>query len=104
MEQIICESETVKRLNKMMRDPAQSCTDEVILAVLCMAFNRTDYSAWSVKNNPSSKAPLRNLQWLDVYGGLSLNDQHVKGLLALIETRGGIEAMKLPGLAETLSV
>ncbi|KAK2868066.1 hypothetical protein FQN49_003187, partial [Arthroderma sp. PD_2] len=102
LEQIVCESETVKQLNKMMKDPSQAFSDEVVLAVLCMAFNRIDYSGWTV-SDPSPKAPLRNLQWLDVYGGLSLNDQHVKGLMAIIETRGGLKSLKLPGLAETLS-
>lgn len=102
LEQIICETETIKRLNKMMHNPSQACTDEVILAVLCMAFNRIDYTNWDV-SDPWPKAPLRNLQWLDVYGGLSLNDQHVKGLLALIQSRGGLSAVNMPGLAETLS-
>lgn len=102
LEQIICETETIKRLNKMMQDPSQVCSDEVILAVLCMAFNRIDYSRWNTSDS-SPKAPLRNLQWLDVYGGLSMNDHHMKGLLALIETKGGLSKMKLPGLAETLS-
>lgn len=102
LEQIICETETIKQLNKMMQDPSQACSDDVILAVLCMAFNRIDYSGWNVLDT-SPKAPLRNLQWLDVYGGLSLNDHHVKGLLALIQTKGGLTKMKLPGLPETLS-
>ncbi|KAK2748305.1 hypothetical protein FQN57_000963 [Myotisia sp. PD_48] len=102
LEQIVCETETIKQLNKMMKDPSQVCSDEVILAVLCMAFNRIDYSGWTLAD-PSPKAPLRNLQWLDVYGGLSLNDHHVKGLMALIQTKGGLDKMKMPGLAETLS-
>lgn len=102
LEQIACEAETIKQLNKMMKDPSQVCSDEVILAVLCMAFNRIDYTTWSVQD-PYPKAPLRNLQWLDVYGGLSLNDHHIKGLMALIQTKGGIDKLKLPGLAETLS-
>ncbi|KMP09206.1 hypothetical protein DIZ76_016887 [Coccidioides immitis] len=102
LEQIVCETETIKELNRMMQDPSQACSDEVILAVLCMAFNRIDYSEWSVPDT-WPRAPLRNLQWLDVYGGLSLNDHHVKGLLALIEMRGGVSQMKLPGLAVTLS-
>ncbi|KAK2778762.1 hypothetical protein FQN52_002677 [Onygenales sp. PD_12] len=103
LEQIICETETIKQLNKMMLDPRQGCTDEVILAVLCMAFNKIDYSKWTADNHSAPKAPLRNLQWLDVYGGLSLNDQHVKGLMALIQTRGGLGNITMPGLAETLS-
>ncbi|WEW61327.1 hypothetical protein PRK78_006817 [Emydomyces testavorans] len=103
LEQIICETETIKQLNKMMHDPSQACSDVVILAVLCMAFNRIDYSGWNVSTDPWPKAPLRNLQWLDVYGGLSLNDHHIKGLLALIEMKGGLSQVKLPGLAETLS-
>ncbi|KAM5484365.1 hypothetical protein McanCB56680_002440 [Microsporum canis] len=102
LEQIVCETETIKQLNMMMKDPAQAFSDEVVLAVLCMAFNRIDYSGWTV-SDPSPKAPLRNLQWLDVYGGLSLNDHHIKGLMAIIETRGGLKSIKMPGLAETLS-
>ena len=102
LEQIICESVAVKQLNSLMKDSSQATSDDIILAVLCMAFNRIDYSGW---NTPDSwpKAPLRNLQWLDVYGGLSLNDQHIKGLLALIESKGGLDKMSLPGLAETIS-
>ncbi|PGH15848.1 hypothetical protein AJ80_05379 [Polytolypa hystricis UAMH7299] len=102
LEQIICETETIKLLNKSMLDPTQICTDEVILAVLCMAFNRIDFSAWKV-HDPFPKPPLRNLQWIEVYGGLSLNDHHISGLFALIQIKGGLSTLKLPGLAETIS-
>lgn len=102
LEQIICEGETVKRLSLMIKDQSLACSDEVILAVLCMAFNRADYSGWNV-SDPWPKAPLRNLQWLDVYGGLSLNDKHVQGLMALIQAKGGLSQVTLPGLAEILS-
>lgn len=102
-EQIICANSTVELLNKVVTDPVESGTDEAILAVLCMAFNRTDWRSWS-GTDPFPKPPLRNLQWLDVYGGLSMNDSHVNGLMLLLGRRGGVYQLKLPGLAETLSV
>ncbi|KGY15701.1 hypothetical protein PABG_11356 [Paracoccidioides brasiliensis Pb03] len=103
LEQIISETETIKQLNKMMFDPQQLCTDEIILAVLCMAFNKINYSVWTTNTDTSPRVPLCNLQWLHVYGGLSLNDQHVKGLFSLLQVKGGLHKITLPGLAETIS-
>lgn len=103
LELIITEAETIRHLNRLLQDPVQACSDELILAVLCMAFNRVDDSAWSAAD-PPLRPPLRNLQWLNVYGTLSGNHVHVEGLLELIELRGGQERMKMPGLAETVSL
>jgi hypothetical protein len=102
-EALICESTTIRLLNEAMNDPSRAVTDAVILSVLCMAAN----SHQGVALTPSAQSPfyppLRNLQWLDVYGTLSANPVHVRGLAHLIELRGGLENMALPGLAATIS-
>jgi hypothetical protein len=102
-ELIVSEAETIKHLNRVMRDPSHAITDETILAVLCMGFNRVDGSAWP-RADPPLKPPLRNLQWLNVYGTLSGNEIHVRGMIKLIEMKGGLESLKMPGLAETVSL
>jgi hypothetical protein len=102
-ELIVSEAETIKHLNRVMRDPCHAITDETILAVLCMGFNRVDGSAWP-RADPPLKPPLRNLQWLNVYGTLSGNEIHVRGMIKLIEMKGGLESLKMPGLAETVSL
>lgn len=103
LERIVCEAEAIKHLNKMVTDPKLAVCDETLMAVLCMAFNRVDYTRWQ-DNDIEFQVPLRSLQWLDVYGSLSLNDQHVKGLMALVNLRGGLQRIKMSGLAETLSL
>jgi hypothetical protein len=102
-ELMISEAETIKRLNRLMEDPDQACSDETILAVICMGLNRIDNSAWRAAD-PPLQPPLRNLQWLNVYGALSGNDMHIQGLINLIELKGGLGSLKLPGLAQTASL
>jgi len=99
----MCETTTIRLLNEVMSDPSRAVTDAVILSVLCMASN----SHQGVALIPSAQSPfyppLRSLQWLDVYGALSANPVHVRGLAQLIELRGGLENIALPGLAATIS-
>ncbi|PGH09684.1 hypothetical protein AJ80_07635 [Polytolypa hystricis UAMH7299] len=102
-ELIMCETTTIQLLNEAIADPSRALSDGVILAVLAMASNHHDEDALnSVAKSPFTP-PLKSLQWLDVYGTLALNPVHARGLCQLVDMRGGLEKLTLPGLAETIS-
>ncbi|KAL3486010.1 hypothetical protein BJX62DRAFT_229093 [Aspergillus germanicus] len=99
----ICEANVITQMNAIVRDPLQAISDSVILVVLCLATNK--YNGPSHDENCSTPfyAPLRSLQWLDIYGRLSPHPVHQAGLVKLIELRGGLEKIELPGLAAVIS-
>ncbi|KAH8705929.1 hypothetical protein BGW36DRAFT_19646 [Talaromyces proteolyticus] len=102
----ICENETISRINVALQDEVQAVSDAVILSVLCLATNKYDGAVWEPDAQDAQSpfaAPLRSLQWLDVYGRLSPNPVHQAGLARLIQLRGGLEKLKLPGLAAVIS-
>jgi len=47
--------------------------------------------------------PLTDAAWLSVYGALMQSEDHLKGLVALIVRLGGLENLKVGGLAEVVS-
>ncbi|KAJ9195494.1 hypothetical protein DTO164E3_6807 [Paecilomyces variotii] len=99
---MIVEDEAIRRLNAIISDPSQALTDEIILAIMTVAFSR--YENTTIP--PTWRAhlsPLRRLQWLDVYCSLDLDQVHILGLLQVIHLKGGLHKIKMEGLAETLS-
>jgi hypothetical protein len=49
------------------------------------------------------KPPLADAAWLSVYGALTQSEDHLNGLMALIVRLGGLEKLRVGGLAEVLS-
>ncbi|KAL1854701.1 hypothetical protein Plec18170_004792 [Paecilomyces lecythidis] len=99
---MIVEDEAIRRLNSIISDPSQALNDEIILAIMTVAFSR--YENTTIP--PSWRAhlsPFRRLQWLDVYCSLDLDQVHILGLLQVVHLKGGLHEIKMEGLAETLS-
>jgi hypothetical protein len=69
-----------------------------------MSTNNHDDTALRPDARSPFYPPLRNMQWLDIYGTLSPDPIHTQGLAQLINMRGGLENIALPGLAATLSL
>jgi hypothetical protein len=98
--------QTMKLLKEELRSPEKMPLDEVILSVLALGtneietmVNNTRYQARSPFNSPLSSA-----QWLDVYGSMSSVPAHAIAMRSLVARRGGLENIKLHGLAEVLSL
>ncbi|GAD92698.1 conserved hypothetical protein [Paecilomyces variotii No. 5] len=99
---MIVEDEAIRRLNSIISDPSRALNDEIILAIMTVAFSR--YENTTIP--PSWRAhlsPFRRLQWLDVYCSLDLDQVHILGLLQVVHLKGGLHQIKMEGLAETLS-
>lgn len=100
----LCEFETIKMINQQVSIPGRAVCDAVILSVICMAHNAADENDERRQRRTPFLAPMRRLQWLDVYGSLPPNIVHVEGLVQMVKLRGGLEQISLPGLAPILSL
>lgn len=98
---IIAEAESITRINSALQDPSKAISDATILSVLRLASN-TSPPEPRPKVSPF-QSPLRSLQWLDIYGSLSANTLHKNGLTRMIQLRGGLYKIRLPGLAAVIS-
>ncbi|KAJ9613098.1 hypothetical protein H2200_003039 [Cladophialophora chaetospira] len=100
-----CEIESIALINKALRKD-NTITDAMIVSVLCMAANAWDLTLERFLEQ-SAPAPvfdplLKSLQWLDIYGLLSVHPTHAAGLVQLIKLRGGLHKIQTPGLAATV--
>lgn len=91
--------ETVSAINDSLRDPNRATSDATILAVL-MAVEKPDVEIdrpWT-RESPFH-APLQGLQWLKVHSARQPNVTHQDGLCKIIELRGGLFNIQMPGVA-----
>lgn len=100
--------QTLQLLRAELDKPSQSQTplEDLILAVLSLGTNEIETMHNNKKAKPSSpfNPPLPSVQWLDVYGSIVHVKEHTIALRKLVSRNGGLEAMKLEGLAEVLSL
>jgi hypothetical protein len=97
------ELESIKRVNEAIQNPSRALNDAVIISVTCLVNNGGDEFTWDDNLRSPFESPLRDLQWLDIYGRLMPNPVHLSGLAQLIKLREGLEQIKLPGLAPIIS-
>lgn len=98
-----CYVEGIRKINRALDDKETAVTDNMILNVLIMAAADGGTVSTSALEYPFH-APLRSLQWLDIYGSVSTSPVHLQGLIQLIHLRGGLEMVELPGLGAVLSL
>ncbi|PTU23335.1 hypothetical protein P175DRAFT_0530445 [Aspergillus ochraceoroseus IBT 24754] len=99
----ICEADAIAKINRAIQDPVQAISDEVILSVLCLATNQLEGVKELQPKDTSFQPPLQSLQWLDIYGCMLTNPIHQAGLVQLVNLRGGLDKLELPGLAAVIS-
>ena len=98
-----CSAQAVQYINNRLGDPQTACDDATILAVLLLAYNGNVNATKEQAAGPT-QGPLKSLQLLDLYGGMiNTETTHEQGLGRMIELRGGVSQMKMPGLAQMLS-
>ncbi|KAE9373670.1 hypothetical protein N431DRAFT_465948 [Stipitochalara longipes BDJ] len=90
----------IQKLNEAIKNGSEMSTDDVILAILTLASHET-LKVTEEKRRPFN-SPLRRAQWINVYGHIKYIEEHRKAVLDLLNLRGGLETLQLPGLAETI--
>jgi hypothetical protein len=100
---LVSELEAIKGVNKAIEDPSQPLGDGVILSVICLANNGHEELLQDMDPRLPFRSPLRDLQWLDIYGSILPNRIHLAGLAQLLKIRKGPQKTKLPGLAPIIT-
>ncbi len=98
--------QTMRLLKEELEHPENIRLDDVILAILALSANEIETAANNIKEKKRSPfhSPLTSLQWLDVYGSISHIEAHVLAMRYLIDQKGGLESIKLEGLAEVVAL
>jgi hypothetical protein len=92
----------IQKLNEYISKNKNASRDEVILAILVLSSHET-MNVTEERRKPFN-SPLKTAQWLNVYGNIVYVPEHMKAVLNLVNSRGGIENLKLHGLGETIVV
>ncbi|KIW80270.1 hypothetical protein Z517_06885 [Fonsecaea pedrosoi CBS 271.37] len=101
-EQMQCYTETIRGVHQKFADASVSCEDENILAVYALSYHGEPRV--HLAGPVPSQGPLTTLQLLHLYGGrLHTVGVHLQGLAKMLDLRGGLSKIRLPGLAQAIS-
>jgi len=89
----------IRLLNDVLSDGSKAITDEVILTVVGLAAH--DVLPITPLNPKPFNSPLKNAGGLAFYSVAADAPEHMEAIKTLIALRGGLDNLKLPGLAET---
>ncbi|KAH8800461.1 hypothetical protein F5884DRAFT_810512 [Xylogone sp. PMI_703] len=94
---------TIQAINQGLKSPHSSTNNTVLMGVASLASNTTTlFRSFRPRATPFI-APLASMQGLDIYSHIEFHQIHLKGLFKIIEMRGGIQQVDLPGLAAVIS-
>jgi hypothetical protein len=99
--EIETQARAVQLVSEQMRHPETAATEANIWAVFGLGY--TGSVAPLRKGRSPQQSFLRELQSLHLYGRLVINEVHAAGMFQLIQMLGGIEKLKIPGMAQMLS-
>ncbi|RDW66559.1 hypothetical protein BP6252_10194 [Coleophoma cylindrospora] len=99
-----CRAEVVRLVNAAISNPAEACNDINIFAVSALAFKGSPCKKVDVPLKIPKQGPLRSLQFLSAYAMTDSVSIHVDGLSKLIEIKGGLDKIEIPGLASLISL
>jgi len=91
----------IQKVNECLSDPNVASRDEVILAILILASHEA-MNMSAGKQNPFN-SPLKTAQWLNIYSTITYVPEHMEAVLRLVTLRGGLENIKMFGLAEVIA-
>ena len=91
--------ETIKLVNQMMNNLDKKVPDELLAAVLVLASQGPRVDSREVSR---FRSPLATAQCLDHQGNLAFELEHARGMVALVQLKGGLHSIKMRGLTDVL--
>lgn len=96
----------VKIIKDNMSEPSTACSDDNILAVFALTHHQIPAATTTghkTSRHGPKQGPLRSLRLLDFYGGpIKVAKVHQEGLGRMVELRGGVPNLELPGLKQQM--
>jgi hypothetical protein len=93
----------VRKLSVSMKDPVEACKDINIYSVAALAKDGQFMKANMPPKLPK-QGPLRDLQCLSSFAKVDFVTVHFEGLAMLVELKGGLEKIEMPGIAALISL
>ena len=98
-EELLCYQISLQEISRMLQDTKLATSDEAIQTVCCMAFHG-DVVVKHLRKSPR-QGPFQTLQMLDLYGGtVSFSTSHTQGIVSMLQSKGGIDKLKIDGLSQ----
>jgi hypothetical protein len=98
-EELLCYQISLQEISRKLQDTQLATSDEAIQTVCCMAFHG-DVVVKRPRKSPR-QGPFQTLQMLDLYGGtVSSSTSHTRGMVSMLQAKGGIGKLKLDGLPQ----
>lgn len=98
-EELLCYQISLQEISRMLQDTNLATSDEAVQTVCCMAFHG-DVVVRRLRRSPR-QGPFQTLQMLDLYGGtVSSSTSHMRGMVSMLQAKGGIGKLKIDGLAQ----
>ncbi|OKL64617.1 hypothetical protein UA08_00307 [Talaromyces atroroseus] len=97
-------AEMVRNLSVAIEDPIEACKDMNIFAVVALAKAGKSQKVEDLPLKMPKQGPLKSLQLLNWLALSETDPIHFDGLSKLIELKGGLEKIEIPGLAALISL
>ena len=97
--------ETIQHVNAALKDVGDQATVETILIAVFILWMVNFEETSTNHEDPILFTPyLPGANWLSVYGRAEVVDAHAAAFRWLVERIGGLERIRLPGLAQVLAM
>ena len=87
-------------INEQLQHPESFPSDALLVSILVLAVHGPKPDAMYEHSHPRS--PLATTQNLDFYGNMTFVAAHMQALYILVKQRGGLDAIDMHGLADTI--
>jgi hypothetical protein len=95
-------TQAIKLVNEQLQQCGRDSTDALLLSISVLAVYGSERNAKTEHVHPQS--PLATAQNLDFYGRKRFVPAHMQALYLVTQQTGGLESIKLYGLADTLAL
>jgi len=96
-------TQAIIHLNHEMSDPRYTISDAHIWSVVILAYSGRIAELRSALSYPRQSF-LKDLQSINIYCRMEIVVMHVVGLIKMIELTGGLHKIKIPGMAQVISL
>lgn len=94
-------TKAIQLLSEQMSHPETAATEANIWSVVVLGYCESERELR--KGKCPSQSFLKELQSLHIYGRLEVNKAHLQGLIQLVQMLGGLDKIRTPGIAQTIS-
>lgn len=94
------QTQAIRLINEQLQHLRGPPSDALLVSILILGAHGANLDA--VCDQPHPQSPLATAQLLDFYGSMKFEAQHMHALRVLVKLKGGLEAIRMDALADTI--